>query len=152
MKDVILVTDGACIGNPGPGGWAFIIRYKKQYKEVSGHSPATTNNKMELTAAIEGLKMLKEPCRVTIISDSQYLLRGLFEWMPKWKKFKFQKQVKFEGHTWMAPMPNADLWIELNRLSGIHELSGQWVRGHSGHPDNERCDKLSTKAARLVCY
>lgn len=140
MKKVQLITDGACRGNPGPGGWAAILRYKNHRKELSGSEPFTTNNRMELRAAIEGLRALKEPCEVEIITDSEYLRKGITEWMAKWKSRGWSTVRK-------KSVLNQDLWRELDELAGRHKTRWVWVRGHADHPDNLRADELATKAA-----
>lgn len=158
MKQVTLITDGACVGNPGPGGWAFILRYGEHCKEASGGAPATTNNWMEITASIECLKALKEPCEVLLISDSQYVINGVTKWRFKWrekgwmrKPNKAEKKQLSTAGTGLVPVPNADLWQELAALADTHTIRGEWVRGHSGHPDNERCDELAeAQAARYA--
>lgn len=137
-KHVELFTDGACSGNPGKGGWGAILRYGKIQKELSGGEDLTTNNRMELTAAIEGLKALKEPCFVTLVTDSKYLSDGLLKgWAASWRKNGWKKADK-------KPALNSDLWEELLNLSEIHNLDIVWVKGHAGHPENERCDELAT--------
>ena len=137
-KHVELFTDGACSGNPGKGGWGAILRYGKTQKELSGGEDLTTNNRMELTAAIEGLKALKEPCFVTLVTDSKYLSDGLLKgWADSWRKNGWKKADK-------KPALNSDLWEELLNLSEIHNLDIVWVKGHAGHPENERCDELAT--------
>ena len=145
MKQVTLITDGACVGNPGPGGWAFILRYKDHAVEFAGSNRDTTNNRMEITAVLEGLKTLKEPCEVLLISDSQYLLNGLASWRFGWRKRGWMRKPK-KGEE--QPVLNADLWKELDTLADQHKITGKWVRGHSGHPDNERCDELAEAQAR----
>jgi len=134
---VELFTDGACSGNPGPGGWGAILRFNGQEKELCGGEPQTTNNRMELTAAIEGLAALKERCKVTLCTDSRYLVDGIEKgWARSWKKNGWRKADK-------KPALNADLWDRLLTLLDIHEVSFLWVRGHQGHPENERCDRLA---------
>jgi len=137
MKHVELFTDGACSGNPGPGGWGAILRFNGQEKELCGGEPQTTNNRMELTAAIEGLAALKERCKVTLCTDSRYLVDGIEKgWARSWKKNGWRKADK-------KPALNADLWDRLLTLLDIHEVSFLWVRGHQGHPENEWCDRLA---------
>ena len=137
MKHVDIFTDGACSGNPGPGGYGAILRFGDKEKEVSGGSHNTTNNRMELSAAIEALKILKEPCEVTLYSDSQYLCNAMTKgWAEKWRKNGW-KRGKNE------PALNPDLWEELLNLTAIHKVEFSWVRGHAGHPENERCDRLA---------
>jgi ribonuclease HI len=144
MTEVILYTDGACSGNPGPGGWGFILRHPKSGKEIerSGGEANTTNNQMELTAVIEGLKALTRPVTVEIVSDSKYVLQGLADWLPAWKKNGWRRKEKGK---WM-PIKNVELWQELDSLTRKHEVTLTHVKGHAGHIDNERCDKLATTA------
>ena len=145
MKQVTLTTDGACIGNPGPGGWAFMLRYKDHAVEFAGGNRDTTNNRMEITAVLEGLKALKEPCEVLLLSDSQYLLNGLASWRFAWRERGWMRKPK-KGQE--RPVLNADLWKELDTLADKHKITCKWVKGHSGHPDNERCDELAEAQAR----
>lgn len=137
MKKIEIFTDGACSGNPGPGGWGAVLRYNGNEKELSGGSADTTNNKMELTAVIEALKALKEPCEVTLTTDSKYvcdsILRG---WVYSWQKNGWRKADK-------KPALNIELWKELLSLLEKHKVEFNWVKGHAGHPENERCDKLA---------
>lgn len=143
MKDVILTTDGACLRNPGPGGWAYILRYREHVTERSGSVPeSTTNNRMEIQAAIEGLKALKEPCRVLLVTDSTYLVNGIETYRHAWRNSGWVIRRKNN-----KPVPNADLWKTLDDLVEQHAVVCKWVRGHSGNPDNERCDKLATSHA-----
>ncbi len=136
-KHVALFTDGACSGNPGPGGWGAVLRFGLTEKELSGGEAETTNNRMELTAAIKGLSALKEPCHVTLTSDSKYLVDAVTKgWVYGWKK----KGWKRSGN---APVLNVDLWEELLKLLAVHEVEFVWVKGHAGHPENERCDRLA---------
>lgn len=135
MKSICLFSDGSCLGNPGAGGWAYILRYKNFEKKASGRDPYTTNNKMELTAVIEGLKAIKEPCRVEIYSDSSYVVKGINEWLDGWVKKNF-KNVK-----------NPELWSEYLRASRPHQITAYWVKGHDGHPENEECDKMARDEA-----
>lgn len=136
MKKINLYTDGACSGNPGPGGWGSILVYGKTEKEFSGGSKYTTNNQMELLAVIEGLKVLKEPCEVHITSDSKYVIQAIQEWLPNWKKNNWKTSSNKE-------IKNIDLWKEFDLVSINHILTLEWVKGHAGHPMNERCDKLA---------
>lgn len=137
MKHVELFTDGACSGNPGPGGWGAILRFQGQEKELSGGESETTNNRMELTAALEGLAALKESCRVTLYSDSKYLTDGITKgWARSWKRNGWRKADK-------KPALNADLWDRLLTQLDLHDVSIVWVKGHAGHPENERCDRLA---------
>jgi ribonuclease HI len=136
VKKVVLVTDGACIGNPGRGGWAFVLRYRGSAKACWGSEPRTTNNRMELTAAIRGLQALKEPCEVEITTDSEYVMKGITLWIHGWKR-KNWKNVK-----------NIDLWQELDAENSRHRTRWLWTRGHASHADNNLCDELATAAAR----
>jgi len=140
-EKVEIYTDGACQGNPGPGGWGTILRYKGVEKELSGYAPATTNNRMELQAAIEGLKALKRASRVDLYTDSQYLRNGITEWLPQWKQKNWRLSSK-------KPVKNQDLWEELDTLSQGHTIRWHWVRGHQGHPENERADALARDAIK----
>lgn len=136
-KQVELFTDGACSGNPGPGGWGAILRFGAHEKELSGSEADTTNNRMELTAVIEGLLALKEPCKVILTTDSKYVADGLSKgWAINWKKNGWRKADK-------KPALNPDLWDELLRLAEIHTLEINWIKGHAGHSENERCDALA---------
>jgi ribonuclease HI len=140
-KKVTLITDGACLGNPGPGGWAALLRFEAHYKELSGAAAHTTNNRMELTAVIEGLRTLREPCDVTIVTDSEYVQRGVTQWMPKWKRNGWRTAAK-------EPVKNQDLWMALDEQTARHSVRWEWVRGHAGHADNTRADELASQAAR----
>ena len=141
---VHLYTDGACSGNPGPGGWAFILRHESSGKEMeeSGANRETTNNKMELSAVIFGLEKLKTRCQVQLYTDSQYVGKGLSEWMPKWKANGWRRK---EGKTF-KPVANEELWKQLDALLAKHSVTFHHVRGHSGHAENERCDELAVEA------
>jgi ribonuclease HI len=141
MKHVTIFTDGACLGNPGPGGWAAILRCNGTERELSGYDPATTNNRMELQAAIEGLVALTEPCEVDLYTDSQYLRNGMNDWLAKWKRNGWRTADK-------KPVKNVDLWQRLDGLVPSHQVRWHWVRGHDGHPENERCDELANAAIR----
>lgn len=141
MKKIQLITDGACIGNPGPGGWACILRYGDKKKEMFGSERETTNNRMELTAAMEGLRVLKEPCEVEVVTDSQYVKNGITQWIHGWKKNGWKTSAK-------KPVVNQDLWEELDELVSKHKLNWTWTKGHADHEDNNRCDELATRAAR----
>jgi ribonuclease HI len=144
LSEVDVFTDGACRGNPGPGGWAAILRYRATEKELSGFAPDTTNNRMEMTAAIEGLEALKRPCRVRLYSDSQYLRDGITKWIEGWKRRGWRTADK-------QPVKNIDLWKRLDAAAARHTVSWIWVRGHSGHPENERADALArARAAEAV--
>ena len=141
---VEIFTDGACSGNPGKGGWGAILRFGGHEKELSGAEEATTNNRMELTAAIQGLKALKQPCKVTLYSDSQYLCNAVNKkWVYSWKQKNWIKSDK-------RPALNVDLWEELLKLLDIHDVQFVWVKGHAGHPENERCDALATSAIKAL--
>lgn len=136
-KNVEIFTDGACSGNPGPGGWGVVLRYGGREKELSGGERDTTNNRMELTAAIEGLSALKEPCRVRLVTDSKYVADGITKgWAASWRSNGWRKADK-------KPALNVDLWGELLDLLEKHEVDIEWVKGHAGHPENERCDELA---------
>ena len=142
--NVLLYTDGGCSGNPGPGGWGFILRHEATGKEMekSGAERETTNNRMELTAVVRGLEALKRPCRVELFTDSVYVGKGLTEWMPKWKANGWRRR---EGKAW-KPIKNEDLWRRLDELITKHSLTYTRVAGHSGHPENDRCDELAVAA------
>jgi ribonuclease HI len=141
MKQVQLITDGACLGNPGPGGWASILRYNGRHKEMSGSERETTNNRMELTAAIEGLRALKERCEVEVVTDSEYLKNGITKWIANWKRNGWKTSDR-------KPVMNQDLWEELDELVNGHQVRWTWTKGHANHADNNRCDELATEAAR----
>jgi len=136
---VILFTDGACSGNPGPGGWGVLLRYGTHEKELSGSEPATTNNRMEMLAVINGLEALKRPAQVQIYTDSQYVMKGMTEWLAGWKRRGWKTADR-------QPVKNVDLWQRLETALAPHQVEWQWVRGHSGHPDNERVDQLARAA------
>jgi len=144
--EVHLFTDGACSGNPGPGGWAFILRHLPTGKEIekSGGAAETTNNQMELEAVIQGLKTLKRPCRVELFTDSVYVGKGMTEWMPKWKQNNWRRR---ERGRW-AEIKNERQWRELDALLQRHEVTYTRVAGHSGHPENERCDEMAVEACQ----
>ncbi len=142
-KQVAIFTDGACKGNPGPGGWGALLRMGPHEKELSGGEADTTNNRMEMRAVIEGLSALTEPCDVELYSDSKYVLDGITKWVEGWKRRGWVTASK-------KPVRNADLWHELIAASGRHEVSWNWVKGHSGHPENERVDKLASDEAERV--
>ena len=139
MKTVDLWTDGACRGNPGPGGWAALLIAGEHEKELSGAEPATTNNRMELTAAIRGLEALKRRSTVRVHTDSEYVKRGVTEWLEDWKRRGWKTADK-------KPVKNVDLWEQLDALLGRHDIEWHWVRGHSGVPENERVDQLANRA------
>jgi ribonuclease HI len=136
---VEIFTDGACSGNPGPGGWAAILRFRGVEKELSGFEPATTNNRMELMAAIRGLEALKRPCRVRLCTDSQYLRNGITQWIGAWKARGWRTADK-------KPVKNVDLWQRLESAMAPHHVEWEWVRGHAGHPENARADALARAA------
>lgn len=141
MKKIELITDGACLGNPGRGGWACVLRYGKHKKEMWGSEPETTNNRMELMAAIQGLKALTEKCEVAITTDSEYVKNGITQWIHGWKRRGWVKADK-------SPVLNKDLWIELDEQVNRHTTDWHWTKGHADHEDNNRCDELATRAAR----
>ena len=136
LADVEIFTDGACRGNPGPGGWAAILRYRDVEKELSGYDPQTTNNRMEMMAAIAGLEALKRPCRVRLYSDSQYLRDGITKWIHGWKRRNWLTADK-------QPVKNVDLWQRLDAALKTHDVRWHWVKGHAGHDENERADQLA---------
>ncbi len=144
--EVILYTDGACSGNPGPGGWGYILRHSASGKEIerSGGEANTTNNRMEMLAVIEGLKALTRPTTVELVSDSKYVLQGIEEWMPRWKANGWRRK---EGNTF-KPVKNVELWQEIDELVRKHKIRFTHVKGHAGHPENERCDQLAVEAAK----
>ena len=139
LKSVEIFTDGACSGNPGPGGWAAILRYQNKQKEIFGAEKNTTNNRMELRAVIEALKSLKSPCHVLLSTDSQYVMKGFTEWLPGWIARNWKSSDK-------KPIANQQLWQELLDLSVRHQIEWKWIKGHNGHPENERCDALARAA------
>ena len=140
LQHVEIATDGACKGNPGPGGWGVLLRMGGTERELSGGEKLTTNNRMELKAAIEGLTALKRPCRVTLRTDSRYVMDGLTKWIHGWRKNGWRTADK-------KPVKNAELWQELLDASAPHRVEWVWVKGHAGHPDNERADRLASDAA-----
>ncbi len=142
-KTVRIYTDGGCEGNPGPGGWAAVLEYNGHRKELSGSQPATTNNRMELQAAIEALRALKEPCAVELFTDSEYVRNGITDWLPAWKKRGWRTAGK-------KPVKNKDLWQALDEATQRHKVTWHWVKGHNGHAQNERCDQLAAEAIRQV--
>jgi len=136
---VEIFTDGACRGNPGPGGWGAILRFNGTEKELYGGEALTTNNRMEMLAAINALATLKRPCRVRLTTDSKYVLQGITEWLAGWKRKQWKNSAR-------QPVKNQDLWQELDRLATPHQIDWQWVRGHTGHAENERADQLANRA------
>jgi ribonuclease HI len=140
LDTVEIFTDGACKGNPGPGGWGVVLRMGAAEKELSGGEALTTNNRMEMTAAIQGLKALTRPCRVTLSTDSRYVMDGLTKWIKGWQKNGWKTADK-------KPVKNADLWQDLLAAAKPHRIDWQWVKGHAGHPENERADRLASDAA-----
>jgi ribonuclease HI len=138
LSNIEIFTDGACRGNPGPGGWGAFLRAGKHEKELFGGEPETTNNRMELTAAIEGLKALKSASVVTVTTDSQYVRKGITEWMESWKKRDWKNSAK-------KPVKNVDLWQLLDEQNNRHKVTWLWVKGHSGHPENELADQLANR-------
>jgi len=141
MKKVLIITDGSCIGNPGPGGWACILRYGGTTREIFGSEAQTTNNRMELQAAVEGLSVLKERCDVEIVTDSNYLKNGITQWIHKWKLNGWRTGAK-------QAVANQDLWHDLDELAAKHAVKWAWTKGHASHSDNNRCDELAQAAAR----
>ncbi|HNS97730.1 MAG TPA: ribonuclease HI [Polyangiaceae bacterium] len=140
-KQVQIFSDGSCLGNPGPGGYGVVLLWGEARKELSCGYRRTTNNRMELLAAIEGLRALKRPCHVTLTSDSEYLRQGITQWIRAWKKNGWRTSSK-------APVKNADLWRRLDELAERHTVQWRWVKGHAGHVENERCDTLARTAAQ----
>ncbi len=141
MSPVVLFTDGACSGNPGPGGWGAILRWNGTEKELSGGEAATTNNRMEMMAVIAALSTLKRPCTVEVYTDSQYVQKGISEWVKNWKKRGWKTADN-------KPVKNEDLWRQLDELAARHSVSWHWVRGHAGHPENERADALARQGLK----
>lgn len=136
--EVTLYTDGACRGNPGPGGWGVVLEYGAARKTLHGGDRATTNNRMELTAVIRGLQALTRPCRVRVVTDSKYVIQGITEWLPNWKQRGWRTAAK-------KPVLNSELWQQLDELVAGHTVEWQWVKGHSGHPENELADQLANR-------
>ena len=136
-------TDGACRGNPGPGGWGVLLRCNGTEKEMSGAENPTTNNRMELMAAIRALEALKRPCRVHLTTDSEYVRKGITEWLPRWRENGWRTVAK-------KPVKNAELWHRLAEAAAKHEIRWSWIKGHSGHPENDRVDHLATRAAEQL--
>ena len=138
-----IYTDGACKGNPGPGGWGALLQFDGREKELCGGELDTTNNRMELTAVIRALEALKRPCEIDLYTDSQYVQKGISEWIASWKRRGWKTADK-------KPVKNVDLWLELDRLAGGHRIRWHWVRGHAGHAENERADQLANKGIESV--
>ena len=138
MTEVELYTDGACRGNPGPGGWGVVLRARGRERELFGGELLTTNNRMEMTAAIEGLEALNRPCTVAVFTDSEYLRKGVAEWMPKWKASGWRTSAR-------KPVKNEDLWRRLDAATVRHRVEWHWIKGHSGHPENDRADALANR-------
>ena len=143
MKKVYIYSDGSSLGNPGPGGWGTILKYNNSTKEISGGELNTTNNKMELKGAIEGIKLLKEACEVELISDSKYVVQGINEWLKNWIKNNWRTASK-------KPVKNVELWQEYVTISKSHRVVATWVKGHAGHIENERCDILAKQEAQKL--
>ncbi|MGY8524084.1 ribonuclease HI [Paracidovorax citrulli] len=143
MQQVTIYSDGACKGNPGPGGWGAVLVAGTHEKELFGGEPNTTNNRMELTAVIEALKALKRPCRIDVYTDSQYVQKGISEWVKGWKARGWKTAER-------KPVKNADLWQTLDELANGHEVVWHWVRGHNGHPGNERADALANRGVTTI--
>lgn len=141
MKEVTIYTDGACSGNPGPGGWGALLIYGKKEMELSGGEPDTTNNRMEMMGVLKALRTLKEPCKVRIVTDSQYVLKGMTEWVKGWQARGWKNAEK-------KPVKNVDLWMELIDAAAPHSIEWKWVRGHSGDANNERVDALAVAAIK----
>ncbi|MCP5206645.1 MAG: ribonuclease HI [Hahellaceae bacterium] len=143
MKKIRVFTDGACKGNPGKGGWGAVLRYGEHVKEICGGEPATTNNRMELMGAIKALESLKEPCEVDIFTDSQYLRKGITEWIFAWQKNGWKTSAR-------KPVKNADLWQTIWKLVSFHKVNWHWVKAHAGHPENERADELANEGVLTI--
>ena len=143
MTTVEIFTDGACLGNPGPGGWAALLRHRASESEIAGGEPDTTNNRMELMAAISALETLKRPNSVILTTDSRYVIGGIGSWMPGWKKRNWKTAAG-------APVKNRDLWERLDKATARHTVEWRWIKGHSGHGENERVDELARAQARLL--
>lgn len=144
MKRVQIITDGSCRGNPGPGGWAAILRYNQHEKEIWGCEPHTTNNRMELRAAIEALRTLKQKCEVEVVTDSEYVKNGITSWIHGWKRKGWKTAAG-------KPVVNQDLWQDLDKEVERHQVVWTWTKGHASHKDNNRCDELATRAAIEQC-
>ena len=139
QQKVTIFTDGGCRGNPGPGGWGAVLQFGDQEKEIYGYDPETTNNRMELMAAISALELLKRPCEIDLTTDSQYVRQGILEWMDGWKKRNWKNAAK-------KPVKNKDLWLRLDEAVQRHTIEWHWIKGHSGHEGNERADDLANRA------
>jgi ribonuclease HI len=142
-QKVIIHTDGGCDGNPGPGGWAAVLRFGSHTRELAGGEPATTNNRMELQAAIAALTALKRPCDVTLFTDSEYLRQGITEWLPRWKANQWRTAER-------KAVKNDDLWRLLDQAAGPHTIRWEWLKGHAGHLENERCDRLAADEIQKI--
>ncbi len=138
-QKVTIFTDGGCRGNPGPGGWGAVLQFSDKEKEIYGYDPETTNNRMELMAAISALELLKRPCDIDLTTDSQYVRQGILEWMDGWKKRNWKNAAK-------KPVKNKDLWLKLDEAVQRHTIEWHWIKGHSGHAGNERADDLANRA------
>ena len=138
QRTVVIYTDGACSGNPGPGGWGSVLMYRGHRRELSGGEADTTNNRMELMAVIQALEALKRPCNITIHTDSTYVMKGMTEWLPQWKKRDWKTAAR-------KPVKNVDLWKHLDELVNKHQVKWEWVRGHTGHAENELADALANR-------
>lgn len=145
MKKVQIFTDGACKGNPGPGGWAALLRNGVNEKEIHGGEQETTNNRMELTAVIEALRALKEPCEIELYSDSKYVIDGITQWIHGWKKRGWKNASK-------DPVKNKDLWQVLDEEASRHKIKWNWVKGHDGHDENERVDQIASAQAEMIAH
>lgn len=143
MKSIKIYSDGSSLGNPGPGGWGTVLEFNGHVKELSGGNPNTTNNQMELQGAIEGLKALKEPCEVELISDSKYVVQAINEWLVGWIRNNWRTAGK-------KPVKNLEMWQEYVTISKPHKITATWVKGHNGHPQNERCDQLARAEAERL--
>ncbi len=139
MRRIVIYTDGACRGNPGPGGWAALLRYRQTEKTINGGAAETTNNRMELQAVIEALRILKEKCQVELYTDSTYVKNGITQWLPRWKHNGWRTAGR-------KPVKNQDLWLQLDGAASKHQVDWHWVKGHSGHPDNDAVDELAREA------
>lgn len=143
FKQIFIYTDGSCLGNPGPGGWAALLVYRGQKKMISGNSHESTNNRMELTAVIKAMSQLKEPCAIELYTDSKYVMDGALQWMSNWKKNNWMNAKK-------QPVKNIDLWQALDDVQQRHQINWHWVKGHSGHAENELVDDEARKQAELI--